>query len=506
FQPLCVWKTTMMTIQAKQKLIQEKMARMIKLSTPSGTKTSDDADGAKKEEIENDSTENKDIKPSSFGLRPKHSSVNINSDKWLLTMDEESQSRLENPPSIADGIDRATEEDLRYLGCELIQTGALLLKLPQTAAATGQIIFQRFYYSKSFAVHHFEHVVMACLYLASKIEEAIRRPRDIINVFHRLEQLHRLRRAGRLFTRPRHGRRSLIDGTDNVLRLGVPLLDHKYIQAKEMMKKTESKILIALGFVVHVKHPHKLIFSYIHTLNLSDRKDLVQKAWSYINDGLRTDMFLRYTPETIACACIFLAARTVEPPVALPSEPFHWFELFDASDRDVEAIAHMLVNLYNRKLPNWTALQAVVEKAHEAKMPKKDIEDEKKKAEEVAAKIIKEGKEKNGESNGKGDRRDRSRSRSYDRRRGNSPRGGRRRDDRDGRRDEKREKERDRRDKDRGRNGRDDGRRERRDEKKERRREERSVKEGPRMREGRDKETFSVFGKRPRDESPPRRR
>lgn len=51
----------------------------------------------------------------------------------------------------------------------------------------------------------------------------------------------------------------------------------------------------------------------------------------------------------------------------------------------------------------------MVEKAHEAKMPKKDIEDEKKKAEEVAAKIIKEGKEKNGESNGKGDRRDRSR-------------------------------------------------------------------------------------------------
>jgi hypothetical protein len=30
-----------------------------------------------------------------------------------------------------------------------------------------------------------------------------------------------------------------------------------------------------------------------------------------MNDGLRTDMFLRYQPETIACACIFLAARMV---------------------------------------------------------------------------------------------------------------------------------------------------------------------------------------------------
>lgn len=31
---------------------------------------------------------------------------------------------------------------------------------------------------------------MACLLLASKIEEAPRRPRDVINVFHRLEHLH----------------------------------------------------------------------------------------------------------------------------------------------------------------------------------------------------------------------------------------------------------------------------------------------------------------------------
>ena len=34
--------------------------------------------------------------------------------------------------------------------------------------------------------------------------------------------------------------------------------------------------------------------------------------------------FCRYKPETIACACIFLAARQVEPPVALPETPFMW--------------------------------------------------------------------------------------------------------------------------------------------------------------------------------------
>ena len=28
-----------------------------------------------------------------------------------------------------------------------------------------------------------------------------------------------------------------------------------------------------------------------------------------MNDSLRTDIFLRFTPETVACACIDLAAR-----------------------------------------------------------------------------------------------------------------------------------------------------------------------------------------------------
>lgn len=65
-----------------------------------------------------------------------------------------------------------------------------------------------------------------------------------------------------------------------------------------------------------------------------------------MNDGLRTDMFLRYRAETIACACIFLACRTVESPVVLPSEPRPWYELFDSSGDDVRTIALMLTKLY----------------------------------------------------------------------------------------------------------------------------------------------------------------
>ena len=31
-----------------------------------------------------------------------------------------------------------------------------------------------------------------------------------------------------------------------------------------------------------------------------------------MNDGLRTNVFVRFSPETIACACIYLAARQLK--------------------------------------------------------------------------------------------------------------------------------------------------------------------------------------------------
>ena len=41
------------------------------------------------------------------------------------------QERLSPTPSMLDGLDSETEMDLRILGCELIQTSGILLRLPQ---------------------------------------------------------------------------------------------------------------------------------------------------------------------------------------------------------------------------------------------------------------------------------------------------------------------------------------------------------------------------------------
>ncbi|XP_026550370.1 cyclin-L1-like, partial [Notechis scutatus] len=80
-----------------------------------------------------------------------YSEVSLTIDHSLIP-----EERLSPTPSMQDGLDLQSETDLRILGCELIQAAGILLRLPQVAMATGQVLFHRFFYSKSFVKHSFE--------------------------------------------------------------------------------------------------------------------------------------------------------------------------------------------------------------------------------------------------------------------------------------------------------------------------------------------------------------
>ncbi|XP_055709975.1 cyclin-L2 isoform X2 [Phlebotomus papatasi] len=243
-------------------------------------------------------------------------------------------TKLEQTPSQLDGLDRETEIDLRILGCELIQTAGILLKLPQVAMATGQVLFQRFFYSKSFVRHNMETTAMSCVCLASKIEEAPRRIRDVINVFHHIKQV----RAQKPIT--------------------PMIIDINYITLKTQVIKAERRVLKELGFCVHVKHPHKLIVMYLQVLGFEKNQKMMQMAWNFMNDSLRTDVFVRYQPETIACACIYLTARklSVNLPANLP-----WFGVFCVSENHILDVCYRICQLYRRPKANVEKLEAAVE-------------------------------------------------------------------------------------------------------------------------------------------------
>lgn len=59
----------------------------------------------------------------------------------FLTIDNSliPDERLSPTPSMLDGLDLNTETDLRILGCELIQSAGILLRLPQVGLPLPQL-------------------------------------------------------------------------------------------------------------------------------------------------------------------------------------------------------------------------------------------------------------------------------------------------------------------------------------------------------------------------------
>lgn len=93
-----------------------------------------------------------------------------------------------------------------------------------------------------------------------------------------------------------------------------------------------------------------------------------------MNDSLRTNVFVRFQAETIACACIYLAARVLQ--ISLPSRPL-WYLLFGATEEEIKEICTTTLKLYTRKKPNYEFLEKEVDKRkvalQEAKLKAKGL-------------------------------------------------------------------------------------------------------------------------------------
>ncbi|KAH7543162.1 hypothetical protein FEM48_Zijuj02G0153900 [Ziziphus jujuba var. spinosa] len=230
--------------------------------------------------------------------------------------------QLANSPSRKDGIDEATETNLRIYGCHLIQESGILLKLDQAVMATGQVLFHRFYCKKSFARFNVKKVAVSCVWLASKLEECPRKARQVIIVFHRME----CRR-------------------DN---LPIDYLDpysKKYSDLKMELSRTERHILKEMGFICHVEHPHKFISNYLATLEIPpELRQLRQEAWNLANDSLRTTLCVRFRSEVVACGVVYAAARRFQVP--LPENP-PWWKAFNADKSGIDEVCRVLAHLYS---------------------------------------------------------------------------------------------------------------------------------------------------------------
>ncbi|KAI7866433.1 cyclin-like protein [Spinellus fusiger] len=238
-----------------------------------------------------------------------------------------SLEQLESTVSKEDGIPEALEDDLRNLGGELIQSAGILLKLPQVTMATAQVLFQRFFYMASLKCHGIVEIGMGALFLASKLEESPVRLTNIVVVYDYL-----LRHARNQSTYP-------------------PLdsFSQRAYDMKNLMITAEMQILKQLGFNVHVQLPYGLMINYLRILDLEEHPTVPSRAWNYLNDGLRTNIYVTHSSESIACAAIWLACRDEQ--VKLPVTPgSEWWLLFDTSLNNFKVAASNIRRLYYKKL------------------------------------------------------------------------------------------------------------------------------------------------------------
>lgn len=256
----------------------------------------------------------------------------------------------------------------RINGTSIIFQSSKLLRLPSSVYATSATIFHRFYHREtcSFEKYDVWSVAMASILLACKVEEQVRRIREIIIVF-----LH-------VYRRMRLGLGSVYDmcSTDNtnlpwglssafsdvlreknlpdeekknILRYIRPIPQYGilYKEWEEQIMELENIILRELGFVLYwipSSHPHTFLLYFMNILGI-DEKTVAQYAWNCCNDSCRLDLCVRYPPEMTACAAIHLAC--IELGVSLPMDPRPWWESFvgQGKSQDLSNICNAILAL-----------------------------------------------------------------------------------------------------------------------------------------------------------------
>jgi hypothetical protein len=89
----------------------------------------------------------------------------------------------------------------------------------------------------------------------------------------------------------------------------------------------------------------EVIFACCSQITLPEQDLALILHRNYMNDSLRTDVFVRYQPETVACACIYLTSRKLN--ISLPKSPA-WFGVFRVSEEDIQDVCFRILRLYRR--------------------------------------------------------------------------------------------------------------------------------------------------------------
>lgn len=241
--------------------------------------------------------------------------------QWLFT-DEE----LTRTPSQLDGMKMEAEHMSRSKGVNFITQVGIMLKLPQLTLATAAVYMHRFFMRFSMVdlpqrpgLHPYP-IAATSLFLATKVEENVRRMREIVVSCCRV-----------------------------ALKQPNMIVDE---QSKEFWKwrdtilHHEDILLEALCFDLHLEQPYRILYDFICFFGVGEHKPLRNAAWAFVNDSMYTVLCLQFNSRTIAAAALYAAARHCDVGFKDDDLGRPWWEQLDVGLLQVRRACMRMAQLY----------------------------------------------------------------------------------------------------------------------------------------------------------------
>ncbi|KAG2227927.1 hypothetical protein INT45_011950 [Circinella minor] len=212
----------------------------------------------------------------------------------------------------------------RNTSCKFIQQVGKKLGFPQATISTAQALYHRFYLYYPIRDYPPQDVSVTCIFVASKIEETIKKLKDIYVAAH------------------------------SVRHPGSKELDPEHISEDRRRRVIgyEKLLLETLCFDFQQRHPYEYVVKFvkwIQAFQKLDGKRLAQRAYLLAVDSYRTLLCVEYPAHTIAAGCIYLASILLKHEdntfTGLESDK-PWDQFFCSRMEDIEDVSQQILDLY----------------------------------------------------------------------------------------------------------------------------------------------------------------
>lgn len=241
--------------------------------------------------------------------------------QWLFN-DEE----LTRAPSQLDGMALEAEHTSRSKGVNFITQVGIMLKLPQLTIATAAVYLHRFFMRYSMVdlpqrpgMHPYP-IAATSLFLATKVEENVRRMRELVVACCRVAQ-----------KQP---------------NLVVDEQSKEFWKWRDTILHHEDLLLEALCFDLQLEQPYRILYDFICYFGVNENKPLRNAAWAFVNDSMFTVLCLQFSARNIAAAALYAAARHCDVGFEDDTSGRPWWEQIDVDLAQVRRACTRMAQLY----------------------------------------------------------------------------------------------------------------------------------------------------------------